>query len=404
MKIIFISNFYYPFIGGAEEVCRMEAERMSKKGHSVSVITTSPFRYRNRMKIEKVSGVKIYRIAPSDLKFKKIRYGSRSKKVQRFITGSLNYLLGLYNPFTASIVRQILKKERPNIIHIHNFMGIFSLSILNVLQELKLPVVLTAHDYSLICPKSTIFCYSGLPCEVPKTACKAIRKLQRYLIAEKISMLISPSKFLADQLTKTVFKDVKVIVIPNPSEYTEVKFKKEYDTYSVLYIGRLEWYKGIYVLIKAFKQLNYKNMKMIIVGRGAEEKNIKKISDSHSRIAYYGFVSAIKKRELLQKANITVIPSLWCEPFPIVTLESFRSKTPVIASNIGGLPEIVIDGYNGRLFEPGSLKELKSILIELIKDKEELKKLEEGAFKSAKYYDINKHIAKLEKVYNELAY
>jgi len=102
-------------------------------------------------------------------------------------------------------------------------------------------------------------------------------------------------------------------------------------------------------------------------------------------------------------ANVTVVPSIWYEVFGMVVLESFACSTPVVASRIGGIPELVKHGYNGFLFEPGDDTELANILNMISKDPEILGKLEREAYKSSKKYDIKKHIDRLEEIYNSLA-
>jgi glycosyltransferase involved in cell wall biosynthesis len=309
-------------------------------------------------------------------------------------------LLNIYNPFIIPVFKQTLKKIDPDIVHIHNFVGNISFSIFNVLQELKIPLIHTAHDYNLICPRSTLLCYSSLSCNIPKTVCKTLRKLQKLLLGKKDVLFIAPSNFLAARLRESGLGPT--IVIPNPVEKEVNIGEKDYSNFHILYIGRLKWLKGVHVLIKAFRDLKCKNVKLHIVGRGPEEEKLKKLAGLDMRIIFHGFVSEIKKQELLQKANITVIPSLWPEPFPMTALESLQRGIPVIASKIGGLPEIVKDEYNGKLFEPGNFEELKRIINELINDGETIRKMGKNAVESITRYKLDEHLAKLEKVYNKL--
>ncbi|MCX7998420.1 MAG: glycosyltransferase family 4 protein, partial [Leptospiraceae bacterium] len=196
-----------------------------------------------------------------------------------------------------------------------------------------------------------------------------------------------------------VFGSIDVAVIPNPIEKVENEVEKSFDPIKILYIGRLEWYKGIHVLVEAFKNLKKDNLRLFIAGKGPEFEKIKKSSCLDKRIIFLGFVSEKKKQELLKETNLTVIPSLWCEPFPIIALESLASGTPIVASNIGGLPEIVKDGYNGKLFEPGNSKELRDVLEKLVSNEEELKRFQNEALESARYFQIKNHVDKLEKFY-----
>ncbi len=105
---------------------------------------------------------------------------------------------------------------------------------------------------------------------------------------------------------------------------------------------------------------------------------------------------------MYKMANVTVVPSILYDNSPMVVYESFMCSTPVVASRIGGIPELVKHGYNGFLFEPGDNTELAKILNMVSRDPEILKKLEIGAYKSSKKYDIEKHIDKLEEIYRSL--
>ncbi|MCS7109778.1 MAG: glycosyltransferase, partial [Candidatus Micrarchaeota archaeon] len=195
------------------------------------------------------------------------------------------------------------------------------------------------------------------------------------------------------------FGDVEVEVIPNPIQQTGIKTEKNLDEFRVLYVGRLVWYKGIHILLKTFRELKNGNARLLIAGSGPEFETVKRFSHLDPRITPLGFISEAEKQKLLRDASLTVIPSLWCEPFPMTALESFANGTPVAASKIGGLPEIVKDGYNGRLFKPGDTDHLKKIFIELAENGNDLRTLQDGAIKSVLQYHIHKHVKKLENMY-----
>ena len=160
--------------------------------------------------------------------------------------------------------------------------------------------------------------------------------------------------------------------------------------------------KGIHVLLEAFKKLKRENARLIIAGSGPELETVKRLSKTDDRIISLGFISEEEKRKLLIDAGLVAVPSLWPEPFPMTILESFGSGTPVVASKVGGIPEIVRDGVNGMLFEPGDSEKLSTILTELSENEENLRRLSEGAAESARQYYIEKHIELLETIYLEL--
>ncbi len=105
---------------------------------------------------------------------------------------------------------------------------------------------------------------------------------------------------------------------------------------------------------------------------------------------------------LYNKANVTVVPSIWYDNSPMVIYESFIAGTPVIGSRIGGIPELIEAGKNGFLFEAGNVDELKAILENLIRTPAELISLERGALESVKNYNMVEHIRKLEDLYRDV--
>lgn len=392
-RIVFLSDFYFPFIGGAEEVCRMEAEELCKRGYEVFVVTSSMLGSRER---EDIHGVEVLRVRLRDVSLKH----EASSKLARLTIGLLNSMLK-NNPLNAQAVKRVVESLGPDAIHVHNIGGRIPLLTLRTLRQLRVPVVMTLHDYRLICPKGTLFCYANIPCRVPKFGCDIFVKLQRTLLKNCVTKFISPSKFLADTF-KEKLGETNVVVVPNPLQRIEAKPKEFPEPFQVLYVGRLVWYKGIYVLLEAFKKLKRENARLIIAGSGPELETVKRFSKTDDRIIPLGFVSEEEKRKLLIDASLVAVPSLWPEPFPMVILESFGSGTPVVASKVGGIPEIVRDGVNGMLFEPGDSEKLSTILTELSENEENLRRLSEEAAESARQYYIEKHIKLLETIYLEL--
>jgi glycosyltransferase involved in cell wall biosynthesis len=156
------------------------------------------------------------------------------------------------------------------------------------------------------------------------------------------------------------------------------------------------------ILISAFKQIKEKNIHLYIVGEGKDINHFKKIADSSKNITFYGFVSEKDLIALYKKSHAVVVPSVWYETFGIVIIESFKYATPVIASNIGGFPELVKNGYNGILFEAGNVDQLKRIFENLLDNLDEIKRMSNNAFLSAKEFSMDEHISKLHNLYEEV--
>lgn len=394
MKICLISNLYPPnIIGGAEVMVEKVAKALARKDNEVIVITTH---YNEEKFVETINGVKIYRINPLNV------YKMYDHQSKPFFMKPLWHSIDLWNLHAYSALKSILKKEMPDVVHIHNFKG-FSLSAFDSVKSLNLPLIFTAHDYSLICMRANLMNGSGDICDASSGLCKVYNKIQGHLVDNKPDVVIAPSKFVIDKLkSNKLFKNVKTVVLPNANESNPIKINKNYDNIDFLYVGALEKHKGPEILIKAFSRIIEKNIKLHIVGKGSEGLKLQELASKDNRIIFHSFLRGNDLKELYKRANVMVIPSIWYDNSPMVIYESFMNSTPVIGSDIGGIPELVQEKYNGFLFKAGDFKELKEIMEYVIKNKAILRRLEQNAYDSSHEYDIENHIKKLETIYREL--
>ncbi|MDL1968667.1 MAG: glycosyltransferase family 4 protein [Deltaproteobacteria bacterium] len=394
MRICFVSNLYPPFIvGGAEVSVKRIAEELTKQGHIISIITTSPNR-KNYSEI--IHNVTVYRINPMNI-FPYFAMSKQAKSIK-----PLYFFYDLFNPYPYLIIKKILKKEKVDIVHINNFRGL-SLPVFSAVKSLNIPLVFTAHDYSLTCIKSTFLNSSNEICMNPSKLCKVYVNIQRFLVNNKPEIVLAPSQFVLDKIQETgFFKNIRTLKFPLGIELCEKRTIKDYNKIDILFVGSLSWHKGIHILINAFSKLEYENISLHIIGKGKNEDEIRNLAYSDNRIIVHGFVSDNELTKLYQKANITVVPSIWYDNSPMVIYESLMNGSPVIGSRIGGIPELVEEGYNGYLFEPGNEEELRKIIESLIPDTVRLMRLVDGAYESAKKYNINGHIQNLEKLYRDI--
>ena len=399
MKVCFISARLYPLSvsTGIGTVVTQVSQQLMCRGHEVLVITTTPDRSRGLFS-EEIGGAKVYSFHPLNIyeRHNQIKVNI----VKRTIYNGIDLL---WNPQIYKIIKKILAQEKPDIVHVHNWRG-FSDSLFDAIKSLGLPLVLTAHDYFLVCPKASLLRSSGEICTNQPPVCRLYKTIRKLAVGNKPDAVTAPSQFVIDKLREHgFFQDIKTVRLPNTIGLDDSHYpEKNYDAINILYVGVLTMSKGVHILINAFKQLNYKNIKLHIVGGGQDTERLKRMTETDSRIIFHGFMPKEELISFYKKAHITVVPSIWYEPFGMIIIESFKYGTPVVASNIGGIPEIIENGYNGLLFEPGNIGELKDTLAGLIESPSELRRLSEGAFESVKKYDIAEYIVKLQEIYEQV--
>jgi glycogen synthase len=174
----------------------------------------------------------------------------------------------------------------------------------------------------------------------------------------------------------------------------------------IFYLGRLEKDKGVDVLIKAFFEVKKKHpdIRLKIGGDGKEMDSLKGLADKleigHS-VDFLGIVRGNLKIQLLREALCLVCPSKR-EAFGIVNVEAFASGVPVVASRVGGIPDIVIDGYNGLLVEPDNPIDLAENIDAILRDHKLRQRFAKNALKSASHYDWSLKVKEYISVYQDI--
>ncbi|SMB92697.1 glycosyl transferase group 1 [Hymenobacter roseosalivarius DSM 11622] len=313
----------------------------------------------------------------------------------------LTGLRSLYNPSSARLLKKKIEAYQPDIIHIHNFFPVGSPSLLYAAAAAGVPVVMTLHNYRLVCPSAILYTAGQiyersvnkiLPWDAirrgvyrnsrAQTASVAVMtgvhkilgtwrdKVDRYLVLTDFARNIIVNSSLKLRPEQVV---IKVNSVPDcgigPVQRQE----------QLLFIGRLTPEKGIEVLLSAAEK---GKLPLHIIGDGPLRSEVEECAARCPSIIYTGFSTREIVAAALQHARALIVASTWYEGMPLVVLEAFAAGTPVIASRLGGLGELIQHEVNGLHFEPGNADDLIAQAKRLCGDSELAVKLGQSARKS----------------------
>lgn len=322
---------------------------------------------------------------------------------------------------TAEKLRKLIDKEKPDIAHVHLIYHHLTPSVLWALKNQNIPVVLTAHDYKLICPNYTLYTQGRLctrcknkkyyqaiahKCLKNSYSASAVVAAEMYFhkkikIYERcIDMVVAPSEFVKEKFLEFGWPKKKITVIPHFIEKSKEKPDFNPGGY-LLYFGRLSAEKGLDKIILAMYNAGLKiNLK--IAGDGPEKNRLQDLINKlglADQIQFLGQLTDEKLQKAIKDCLLVVMPTQANESFGLSALEAFAQGKTVFASNKGALPEIVINNKTGMVFQ----NNLEAVLKDMVKNKDKIKQLAINAYQSVgEKYAPQSHYEKIISLYNLL--
>ena len=286
----------------------------------------------------------------------------------------------LWSGRTVDEIETLINDVRPDVIHSHNTFPLISPSLYWTASKAGIPVIQTLHNFRLLCPQA-MFLREGRVCEdclgkVPWRG--AVRACYRDSIAQssvlagmttahrllgtwqnKVTRFIALNDFCRNKFIEGGLPADKILVKPNFVDWTEGVKSTNHKTSGCpfLFVGRLSEEKGISVLMRATKVMEG-DIALRVAGDGADLNLLAGVGG----VTSLGAVSGDAVRGEMNQALALVMPSIWYENFPRTLVEAFACGLPVIASRLGALAELVVDGETGLLFEPGNADDLANKL------------------------------------------
>lgn len=275
---------------------------------------------------------------------------------------------GIYNPWSAAEVVREVGEFEADIVHSHNVYPLFSPAIFRELNKHNIPVVLSLHNQQLTCPRADHLrngkvcdlCLNGTSFNCAMKNCRsnvfeswayAIRSQtarQFGLFRGNVTRFIALTHFAKKRLVQAGYDEQQIAVLPNMAPGPHDKVDSTQNKYFA-FAGRLSMEKGIPTLLQAAEKLPH--IRFRLAGSGPEEDEYR--HSASDNVEFVGRLDGDDMTAFYRGARGLILPSTNYEMCPLVIGEAMSHGVPVIASDIGGIPELIEDGVTGSLFEPG---------------------------------------------------
>lgn len=376
MKICLINNLFHPLkAGGAEKIVENLALILVSLGHEVSVVTIGE----SAFQVVEVDG---YKIVSLENKFIYHRINADKQSIFKKL------IFHWQNVFSHSHAKQLeeyLLKNKQELVWTHNLSG-FGWRAISLINKLNLRHWHQVHDFQLVNPFGT-FLFSEKS--------KLIRLPFKYKIYSHFAkrlfgqteLVVSPSQFLLNFYQQNgFFANCKTAIFPNPFVGNEAKsFLQSNEAKNFLYIGQIEDYKGVVTLVEVFKRIDEKSINLEIIGEGSLLKTLIQVCENDNRIKFLGWKNKSQVTEAIIRNDVVIYPSECFENQPTVIIEAQSLARPVVASNIGGISEMISD-QTGLLVAPKQKDEWVKVIQKLIDGHINLKQISiNSTVQAAKY-------------------
>ncbi|NQV90356.1 glycosyltransferase [Candidatus Uhrbacteria bacterium] len=399
MKIGIVTNLYPPDArGGAELVAQRVADALYERGHEVFVLSTQPYDGLRSLfpRIRERTLEAVYRFFPLNL------YYLRDDRSIPFPVRLLWHVIDLFSIGGARAIRSVIRDENPEIIITHNLKGI-GVSIGHEIQKQHVPHIHVLHDVQLSIP-SGLLLYGQEDSWLNRSFLRTWYERGVHREIGSPDLVLSPSSFLLEFYhARGLFVETRSEVLPNPLPPDTVMLRTERFTSRTqfLYVGQLEEHKGIRELLDAFDQVG-EGMELHIAGEGSLADVVSARSELNTNVSFHGFVSLNHLIRLLKTTDAVIVPSTCYENSPTVIYESFLVGVPVIATRIGGIPELIQEGETGVLVTPGDIDDLARAMKEVHQDRDKWWGKGKAIRKQAEQYSISNYVDRLEQFIQEL--
>jgi glycosyltransferase involved in cell wall biosynthesis len=352
MRIMLVADYFEPHtFGGAESHLKNLVEDLSARGHSVSVVTA---RIKGDPAREERAGVRTFRIG----------HFPNFRRTVLAISGTAP---GRPSKEVRKGFRDALEEVRPDVVNFHN-LWLLGPELISMADCRK---GVTIHDYWPVCPRRSLIRVNWRICPGPTwldcricrlrapttwrsfnlCSIEAERDRNRRLLGE-CDFVVAATQYVSDRVAG-ILGIVPTVIhygirpeVPMPVAKNDLSY--------ALFAGRITKAKGYNLLERAFAAEALREYNLVVAGRGRPSRL--------ANVKVLGWQSPENLTRIIAQAKCVVVPSIWPEPAGIIILEALRAGIPVVASRVGGIPELLDDGRTGILVAPGDLPALTAAI------------------------------------------
>ena len=411
MRLLLVTNYFPPhYTGGAEVVVYNECHGLREQGVDASVLMINARMKEQQDHHREYKGVPIHEI---------------TYRPHRLKSG----LLQAFDPRIYRAMLAELRRVQPDLVHVHNVSGT-TLAPFLACHRLGLPVVLTLHDHWLLCPNNMLYRRDGSLCDVStrsRTCNQCFRRYdfwanipgRRWLFArlvDSVRLFVSPSQKLVELHVAASYDRSRFRVVPNgikpalfqlPADPAVRAITREAgQRRTLLFAGAIAENKGILTLVAAAPLLAryVPGVRLVVAGTGDPSLIEALRGVDPDVIELLGQVPFQEMRALYATADLTVVPSLWYENSPMCIYESLLAGTPVLGSEVGGIPELIELGQTGYTFGRGDPVALTERVIQhFARSARERRAMRRQCVEhSRSHMTLERHLEGMQQVYDEV--
>jgi glycosyltransferase involved in cell wall biosynthesis len=366
VRVLLVGNHWTDGPGGAETMLVLTADLLSRAGHEVI-----PFAVAEERTLDTPVRARLPPAAGS---------GARTRFGEAWA--------GTWSARSYRALAEVVDDVRPDVAHVHHVFERLTTAVLDALRRRGVPTVMTLHDYKPVCPNYRLFtdgapctrCLSGRYLEVVRHRClegsrwRSVAAAADAYVARarrlygRVDRFVAPSAFLRDRVVEGGLPADRVQVLPNPVRAAAAPRRARQDPPYVLYAGRLVAEKGVGTLLDAAGRLPA-DVRVRLAGSGRIEREVRaRVAAEQLPVDQLGPLAPAEVAAQLRRAAVAVLPALWWENCPMAVLEAGAQGVPVVATSVGGIPELVDDGATGLLVPPGDPAALAGALTSLVED------------------------------------